>query len=144
MGRVTWWLVAGLIAVVVVAPSAAATGVSGDSLGCTFTAVAPHIDHSGTATNGMLKAHSVEQCDRRQATILLRTCLSYWNGSEWDRITCDNNHLDNRKRSHLNVFHPPGCDLGHHRYRSLAFVSILNDRSQNLIAHRRDVSALLC
>jgi hypothetical protein len=142
--RVSWWLVASLITVVVFAPSAAAAGLSRDVLGCTFTAVAPHIDHSDTATNGMLKAHSVERCDGRQVEIILRTCLSYWNGSEWERIACDNNDRSNAKSAHLDVFHAGGCDLGHHRYRSLAFVSILNDTTQILIAHRRDVEAPLC
>ena len=63
------------------APSAAATGASRDSLATPSRRSPLHIDHSGTATNGMLKAHSVERCDGRQVEIILRTCLSYWNGS---------------------------------------------------------------
>lgn len=92
------------------AASAGHVSIGGDSLGCTFTVVAPHIDHSGTSTDGILKGRVLEQCDRKFPEIIARLCLSYWNGARWVRIVCNVRDLLDAKSAGRQVFHRGGCD----------------------------------
>jgi hypothetical protein len=125
-------------------PAAGADGVALDSLGCTLTVVAPHIDHSGTHTDGMMKAHSAETCDHPVGELIVRTCLSYWNGARWVRVACHFRDTANTSSVKADVFHAPGCDLGHHRYRNVGHVGILNPAGSVIMAHQRIAIATRC
>ena len=126
-------------------PAAGAGGVARDSLGCALIVVAPHIDHSGTNTSGMMKAHSAETCGHPVGELIVRTCLSYWNGARWVRVACHFRDTANTSSVKADVFHAPGCDLGHHRYRNRGHAAIFNTAETVLImAHQRIAIATRC
>jgi hypothetical protein len=121
-----------------------AGGVARDSLGCTLTVVAPHIDHSGTNTDGMMKAHSAETCDHAFGQVAIATCLSYWNGARWVRLSCHGPRNIHTSSVKANVFHAPRCDLGHHRYRNVGHVAIYNPPGSLIMNHVRIAIATRC
>jgi hypothetical protein len=116
-----------------------------DSLGCTLTVVAPHIDHSGTKTNGMMKAHSAVQCAHPVPVIIISSSMSYWNGARWVRISRHHRVWKNVSSGKADTFHDPACDHGRHRYRNLGMVGIFNaDETTLLASHHRIAIATRC
>ena len=120
-------------------------GAARDSLGCTFTVVAPHIDHSGTQTNGMMKAHSALRCEHPiSGFFIIGSSLSYWNGARWVHISRHAREWDNASSGKADTFHDPACEHGRHRYRTLGNVGIFNAAGTLIVAHLRSAVATRC
>lgn len=97
-----------------------------DRLGCVFTVKPPHIDHSGTRHDGMMKSHAEYRCGRAMSDLIIRTCLGYWDGAKWVGIVCKAREIGNTGFIEVSAYHRGGCDLGHHRYRNAGHIAVFN------------------
>ena len=115
------------------AAGAAAAGT--DRLGCVFTVSPPHIDHSGTSTDGMMKVRAAYRCPRAMPELIMRICLSYWDGAKWIRVHCHPKLVSGTDAIEATVHYKGGCDLGHHLYRNHSHLAVFDSSGRTILNH---------